>query len=97
MIETFVATYVRELRDRGGAAHVNEDGKASAFYMVLASELEARLATYVNEELTYAQAATESGYSEDSLRKLVAAGQWSKRRRDLPRRPRRAGAWESDT
>lgn len=64
-----------------------------------AAELERRLDEWEEESLTIADAAEESGYSEDHLRELVRTGRLPDhrppgsegriliRRRDLPRKP----------
>lgn len=68
-------------------------------YMKVAAELETALREYNNEQLTVAEAAEESGYSEDSLRELVrdgpipdsrppgSQGRITIKRKHLPRKP----------
>lgn len=65
-------------------------------YEIVARELDEALRVHGDTPLTLAEAARESGYSEDHLRHLVAegkipnAGQKGRpriRRRDLPRKP----------
>lgn len=75
------------------------DERGARLCEVHADELEARLIMHLDEELTLQEAATESGYSYQHLRALIAGGQLTNvgrkgaprvRRRDLPRKPRSA-------
>jgi len=70
-----------------------------------ASRIERALMTWRNEVLSVADAATESGYSEAHLRRLLAAcrienagsrGRPRIRRADLPRKPRQRTGGEPD-
>lgn len=68
-------------------------------YAKVARELEAALREHLNEELSVAEAAEESGYSEDTLREYVrdgripdsrppgSQGRIKIRRKHLPRKP----------
>lgn len=68
-------------------------------YRKVAAELETALREYNNEQLTVAEAAEESGYSEDALRELVrdgpipdtrppgSQGRITIKRKHLPRKP----------
>jgi excisionase family DNA binding protein len=70
----------------------------------VAGDLEDRLREWVSQELSIAEAAHESGYSEDHLRELVRNGRLPDhrpsgsegrihiRRCDLPRKPRDPGS-----
>lgn len=92
-----IAEYPAELRRRaecmrswGGPEEI------ARVYEIVARELDEALRVHGDTPLTLAEAARESGYSEDHLRHLVAdgkipnAGQKGRpriRRRDLPRKP----------
>jgi hypothetical protein len=84
----WLTLYVEELRQRasdplfGGSA----EARAAA---AIAEELDARRRAYLYATPTTAEAAQESGYSAEQLRKLRKQGLWSGQRYDLPRRPGR--------
>jgi hypothetical protein len=72
----------------------------------VAEDFDRRLVEWENQELTVAEAAAESGYSEEHLRELVRAGRLPDnrppgsegriliRRCDLPRKPTSSGPTE---
>lgn len=79
------------------------EGQACTFEHC-AKELDAALKSVADEELTIAEAAAESGYSEEQLRRLVRdekleaqpragpRGHIRIRRRNLPKRPKKRGS-----
>ena len=87
-VKDWLTMYVEELRTRahdplfGGSA----EARAAA---AIAEELETRRRAFFNATPTIAEAAAESGYSPEQLRKLKSEGKWSGQRIDMPRRPGR--------
>ena len=81
--------YVEELRSQAEKARAFGDDRGAKMFEETARQVEQRRAAYEDEELTAVQGAIESGYSEQQLRNLRRGkgGNWSGRRRDLPRRP----------
>lgn len=86
----------RKIREyRAKAAEYERDGQigGARLYARVADELEEEARAHGAEELTFGEAAKESGYDESALRKMVRGGRLSKgpgggiRRRDLPRKP----------
>lgn len=101
--ESFVASFVAQLR--GEAEHLGAfgAGEASRACSHIADELESAFRRWWLEDMTVAEAREESGYSEERLREMVREGtlpagrnaphgQLRLRRCDLPRRPRRRSA-----
>ncbi len=97
--DAFVAAFVARLGDHAGLLLRYGAAEAAATCAAVADELERAFAVWWNEELGVAEAAGESGYSEDRLRQLVrqgripdqrapgSQGEIRVRRSDLPRRP----------
>lgn len=82
----WVTEYIEMLRQR--AADRRAEGAPTAdLYDRVASELEDRRRAHLYSTPTTADAALESGYSPEQLRKLKRDGHWSGQRYDLPRRP----------
>lgn len=82
----WLTLYVEELHTR--AEDRRKEGAPSAeVYARVAEELEARRRAALYSVPTPAEAAAESGYSQEQLRKLKRSGAWSGQRYDLPRRP----------
>jgi hypothetical protein len=99
-----VADLPHEWRDEAAKLRRRGLEDQALFMESLASELEDEIRTEGDELLTIAQAAAESGYGKDSLRKLVRDGTIPNagepysphiRRRNLPRKPGRSGDGES--
>lgn len=87
MTKHWADVYVQELRDRAERMKAFGDDRGAAMCTEVAREIEARRAAWEDEELTAAAGAAESGYTSTRLRELRHDGQWSGRRRDLPRKP----------
>lgn len=85
----FVQSFVEELRRRA-EDRAREDAASAGVYARVATDLEAAFREWLAEEMPLDEAASESGYNRVVLRRLRAAGRWSGRRGDLPRRPRGA-------
>lgn len=87
MTAHWVLTFVKELRERAETLRRYGDERFATITEQHAAEIEQHAAAYDDEELTIQDAARESGYTDANLRRLKKLGQWSGRRRDLPRRP----------
>jgi hypothetical protein len=83
----FIANYVAELRRRAEERRREGLMQAAEQYELVARELEAKQHIHLDEVLTLAEAALETGYSITQLRRLVRSGEITLRRGDLPRRP----------
>ena len=97
--ERFVAAFVARLRDRATELRTFGAAEAAAACEAVADGLEREFVAWWSAEVSVADAAQESGYSEDRLRRLVrqgripdqrapgSQGEVRIRRSDLPRRP----------
>ena len=88
-------TLAEQWRERAATFRAHACEPAARAYEMAAAELEAELRTGLEESLSLAEAAVESGYSRRRLRELVADGSLPNagrkgapriRRADLPRR-----------
>lgn len=70
-LECLAEEWRRRAEERAEEGALLDGGK---LYEKVVRELEAALREHMNEELTVAEAAEESGYSEDSLREMVREG-----------------------
>jgi excisionase family DNA binding protein len=61
-------------KDRAQEFNEHECGDVAASYLRAASELETTVARWENAELTVAEAADQTGYTEEHLRRLVRDG-----------------------
>ena len=84
---SYVDEFISELRTKAEDFRKYGDEVRANMCELHANDLEAKRATYLGEELSIAQAAAESGFSERQLKRLRTAGVITLRRGDLPRRP----------
>lgn len=84
----FVATFCSELRQRS-IDRAKENAASAGVYARVADELEQGYREFLQQEMTIEEAARESGYNREVLRKMRKSGVWSGRRVDLPTKPRR--------
>lgn len=90
MKKHWAAEYVDELRDRAKGMRKYGDERGATIAELHATEIEERVAAFDDEELEIDEAAEISGYHPESLKRLRREGEWSGRRRDLPRHPGKA-------
>jgi excisionase family DNA binding protein len=98
-LETKLKALSQQWRDRAKEFQEHGCDDVAATYTKTTQELEAVVADWEGEQLTTAEAARETGYSEEHLRRLVRDGklpaaradgsksQLRLRRGDLPRKP----------
>jgi len=86
----FVRQFAGELRRRSVDREKEGAATAAGVYSRVADELEQEFQQYLQEEITIEEAARESGYNRDVLRRMRKDGVWSGRRADLPTKPRKA-------
>jgi hypothetical protein len=82
----WISEYLEELKQRVADRRL-EESPAAGVYAHVVRELEERRDAALATLPTIPEAAAESGYSPEQLRKLRRDGVWSGQRHDLPRRP----------